>query len=304
MVVKKEKQKKEFFQPSKMSVKELTPYIFIFPVLIILLLLVVYPLCYGVVISFFDTDLGKNWDFTGVKNYLAIFTQDRFLGNIWITFKFAFLVVVGHFVIGILLGLALNQKKRGITVFRTILVLPWLFPDVVIALIFKWLANPMYGLFNSFLLEHGLITKQISWLGSTKWAFAIVVLVCIWKGYPMVLVNVLAALQSVSSDILEAARVDGAGGVQLLCRVILPAIKPVLATTVILDVVWWFKHYTIVELLTSGGPNSVTSVVSIGIYKEAFQYFKFGKAAAMAVVVFLICFLISKVFRKVLSDDE
>ena len=97
---------------------------------------------------------------------------------------------------------------------------------------------------------------------------------------------------------------DGANGIQLLLKVILPAIKPVLTTTVILDVVWWFKHYTIVELLTSGGPNSVTSVVSIGIYKEAFQYFKFGKAAAMAVIVFLICFLISKVFRKVLSDDE
>ena len=248
--------------------------------------------------------MGNRWNFTGLKNYLAIFTQDRFLNNIWITFKFAFLVVAGHFLIGILLGLALNQKKRGITIFRTILVLPWLFPDVVIALIFKWLANPMYGLFNSFLLEHGLIEKQISWLGSTQWAFAIVVVVCIWKGYPMVLVNVLAALQSVSSDIMEAARVDGANGIQLLLKVILPAIKPVLTTTVILDVVWWFKHYTIVELLTSGGPNSVTSVVSIGIYKEAFQYFKFGKAAAMAVIVFLICFLISKVFRKVLSDDE
>ncbi len=266
--------KQEQFQPSKMSLSELTPYLFIFPVLLLLVMLVVYPLSYGVYISFFDTDLGKNWSFAGFRNYLVIFTQDNFLKNIWVTFKFAFLVVAGHFVIGILLGLALNQKKRGTTVFRTILVLPWLFPDVVIALIFKWLANPMYGLFNSFLLEHGLIEKQISWLGSTQWAFAVVVLVCIWKGYPMVLVNVLAALQSVSSDILEAARVDGANAVQLLFRIILPAIKPVLATTVILDVVWWFKHYTIVELLTSGGPNSVTSIVSIGIYKEAFQYFK------------------------------
>jgi multiple sugar transport system permease protein len=302
--VKTKSHKQEQFQPSKMSLSELTPYLFIFPVLLLLVMLVVYPLSYGVYISFFDTDLGKNWSFAGFRNYLVIFTQDNFLKNIWVTFKFAFLVVAGHFVIGILLGLALNQKKRGTTVFRTILVLPWLFPDVVIALIFKWLANPMYGLFNSFLLEHGLIEKQISWLGSTQWAFAVVVLVCIWKGYPMVLVNVLAALQSVSSDILEAARVDGANAVQLLFRIILPAIKPVLATTVILDVVWWFKHYTIVELLTSGGPNSVTSIVSIGIYKEAFQYFKFGRAAAMAVVVFVICYLISKVFRKVLSDDE
>lgn len=301
--MKKTESNKSGFQANKLSTKELTPYFFVFPVLLVLLLLVVYPLTYGIYISFFNTDLGKKWDFIGLKNYLTIFSQDSFLKNIWITFKFTILVVIGHFIIGILLGLALNQKKKGVTFFRTILILPWLFPDVVIALIFKWLANPMYGLFNSFLVNHGIIEKQISWLGSTQWAFAIVVLVCIWKGYPLVLVNVIAALQSVSSDILEAARVDGANSIQLLFRVILPAIKPVLSTTIILDVVWWFKHYTIVELLTSGGPNSVTSIVSIGIYKEAFEYFKFGKAAAMAVVVFAICYLISKVFRKALSDD-
>lgn len=299
----KNRRKNEAFQPSKLSQKALAPYFFILPVFVVLIALVAYPLIYGVVVSFFNTDLAKQWDFVGLQNFIKIFTQEHFQQSIFITFKFAICVVVGHFIVGTIFGLALNQKKRGVTFFRALLVLPWLFPDVVIALIFKWIANPLYGLLNNFLMDLGIIDKQISWLGSTQWAFIVVVIVCIWKGYPMVMVNVLAALQSVPSDILEAAKVDGANKVQIFFRVILPQIKPVLATTVILDVVWWFKHYTIVQMLTSGGPSNSTNVVSIGIYKEAFQYFNFGKASAMAVVVFIICFLVSKIFNKLLKDD-
>lgn len=291
------------FSAAKMSQKELIPYFFIFPVLLVLLAMVAYPLIYGIAVSFFDTDLAKKWNFVGINNYISVFSQDHFLDSIITTFKFTICVVLGHFLIGTVLGLALNQKLRGMTFFRAVLVLPWLFPDVVIALIFKWIANPLYGLLNHFLMGIGLIDKQISWLGNAEWAFVVVVLVCIWKGYPMVMVNVLAALQSVSSDILEAAKVDGASKVQTFFRIVLPQIRPVLATTVILDIVWWFKHYTMVQLLTAGGPANATNVVSISIYKEAFQYFKFGKASAMAVIVFIICFLVSKVFNRVLKDD-
>ncbi|MCI6699563.1 MAG: sugar ABC transporter permease [Lachnospiraceae bacterium] len=294
---------KEPFQAARLNQKQLAPYFFILPVFIVLLALVVYPLVYGIVISFFNTDLAKKWDFVGLKNFLTIFTQDKFQGSILTTLKFTVFVVLGHFILGTIFGLVLNQSKPGIKIFRTILVLPWLFPDVVIALIFKWIVNPLYGLLNNTLINMGIIDKQISWLGDKKWAFAIVVLVCIWKGYPLVMVNVLAALQTVSEDVIEAAKVDGASPWQLFFRVILPSIRPVLATTVILDVVWWFKHYTIVQLLTAGGPSNVTNVVSIGIYKEAFQYFKFGKASAMAVVVFIICYFISKFFNRMLKDD-
>jgi len=294
---------KEPFQAARLNQKQLAPYFFILPVFIVLLALVVYPLVYGIVISFFNTDLAKKWDFVGLKNFLTIFTQDKFQGSILTTLKFTVFVVLGHFILGTIFGLVLNQSKPGIKIFRTILVLPWLFPDVAIALIFKWIVNPLYGLLNNTLINMGIIDKQISWLGDKKWAFAIVVLVCIWKGYPLVMVNVLAALQTVSEDVIEAAKVDGASPWQLFFRVILPSIRPVLATTVILDVVWWFKHYTIVQLLTAGGPSNVTNVVSIGIYKEAFQYFKFGKASAMAVVVFIICYFISKFFNRMLKDD-
>ena len=295
---------KPSFNNRALNMRQITPYLFITPAIIALAALVVYPLLYGMYISLFETNLANKWNFVGVKNYLSIFSDSDFFNRIWITLKFTFLVILIHFLLGILLGIALNRKGKTITFFRVILILPWLMPDVVVALIFKWLLNPLYCLINNALLDWGAIESNISWLSDEFWAFFCIVAVAVWKGYPLVMVNVLAALQSVSSDIYEAAKVDGASGLQTLLRVILPSIKPVLTTTLILDTVWWFKHYTIIQLLTKGGPGNDTSIISIEIYKQAFEYFKYGKAAAISVVVFLICLLITKLYRRFLESED
>lgn len=265
------------FRQDSISMKRLMPYFFIGPALLALVALVVYPLLYGVYISFFKTNLANKWDFVGLKNYISVFSDGVFVKQLGVTLKFTAIVVLAHFIIGIFLAMLLNQSRPGITFFRTILVLPWLMPEVVIALIFKWIMNPLYGLLNYGMQLLGLSEGGVSWLGDTKYAFISVVLVCIWKGYPLVMVNALAALQSVSTDIYEAAKVDGANNIQTFFRIILPSIKPVLATTLILDTVWWFKHYTIVYLMTKGGPGSDTSIVSIEIYKQAFEIVKWNR---------------------------
>lgn len=292
------------FRQDSISMKRLMPYFFIGPALLALVALVVYPLLYGVYISFFKTNLANKWDFVGLKNYISVFSDGVFVKQLGVTLKFTAIVVLAHFIIGIFLAMLLNQSRPGITFFRTILVLPWLMPEVVIALIFKWIMNPLYGLLNYGMQLLGLSEGGVSWLGDTKYAFISVVLVCIWKGYPLVMVNALAALQSVSTDIYEAAKVDGANNIQTFFRIILPSIKPVLATTLILDTVWWFKHYTIVYLMTKGGPGSDTSIVSIEIYKQAFDCFNFGKAASMSVVVFFVCLIISKLYRRFLDNED
>ena len=292
------------FRQDSISMKRLMPYFFIGPALLALVALVVYPLLYGVYISFFKTNLANKWDFLGLKIYISVFSDGVFVKQLGVTLKFTAIVVLAHFIIGIFLAMLLNQSRPGITFFRTILVLPWLMPEVVIALIFKWIMNPLYGLLNYGMQLLGLSEGGVSWLGDTKYAFISVVLVCIWKGYPLVMVNALAALQSVSTDIYEAAKVDGANKIQTFFRIILPSIKPVLATTLILDTVWWFKHYTIVYLMTKGGPGSDTSILSIEIYKQAFDYFNFGKAASMSVVVFFVCLIISKLYRRFLDNED
>jgi len=302
--MKKVKKPSKHFNVRAIPRKNITPYLFIAPGGIALASLVIYPLLYGSYISFFDTNLGNQWDFVGLDNYISILTDSTFWNSLWVTFRFTFLVVSIHFVIGIVLGLALNQKRRFIPFFRTILILPWLVPDVVAALIFRWILNPLYGILNNVLLQLDLIDRHITWLSDRHWAFFWIVFVAVWKGFPLVMINVLAALQSVPTELYEAGKVDGASGVQTLFRIVLPCIKPVLLVTLILNTVWWLRHYTIIALLTNGGPGNVTSIISVEIFQQAFQFFRYGRAAAMAVVIFFICILITKIYRGVLERED
>ncbi|MFC0211836.1 carbohydrate ABC transporter permease [Paenibacillus chartarius] len=279
-------------------------YGFILPAAITLLLLVTYPLFYGAYISFFNTNLVNKWNFVALSNYVNIFSSFQFVGNIIMTLKYTLLTVLGHFAIGIVLGLVLNMKLPGITVFRTILILPWLLPEVVVGLLWKWLFNPMYGLFNDVLMRLHVVNDPISWLGDASYAFIAIVIVCVWKGYPMVMMMVLAGLQSISQDTYEAAKIDGCNRMQSFRYVTMPGLLPVIVVTLILDTVWWFKHFTMIWLLTEGGPGDATNVVSIDIFKQAFQFFDYGKAAAMAVIVFFVCFLIGFLYRRLFGNDH
>ena len=164
--------------------------------------------------------------------------------------------------------------------------------------------NPLYGLFNYILEGLHIINNPIPWLDNPNFAMFGVVIACIWKGYPLVMILILAGLQSISKDLYEAAEIDGSNTWELFRYITLPGLMPVLLVTVILETVWWFKHFTILWLLTAGGPVNATSVLSIEIYKTAFADFQFGRASAIAVLVFIICFVISYLYRRFMADDD
>jgi multiple sugar transport system permease protein len=279
-------------------------YWFTLPAALMLGALVVYPLLYGFYISLFDTNLLFRWNFIGLRYYLEVFTNAEFLGKILLTLKFTFFTVAGHFIVGMILALILNQKFPGRVFFRAVLIVPWLFPEVVVGLLWKWMLNPMYGLFNQFLQDLGLIAGPVSWLGNQDTAFISVVIAAIWKGFPLVMILLLAGLQAIPDELYEAGQIDGASRQQIFRFITLPSLRSVLMVTLILDTVWWFKHFTIIWILTQGGPVNATSVVSIDIFKTAFEYFRFGQAAALAVVVFFVCFLIGYVYRRKLGEDD
>lgn len=277
---------------------------FILPSTITLILLVSYPLIYGVGISFFSTNLTTQWNFTGLDNYLAIFRSSSFLSSIGTTFQFTFLVVVGNMIIGTVLAVILNTDIPGRTFFRVLLIIPWLIPEVVIGLLWRWIFNPMYGLLSNTLVELNLISEPLNILGSYDLALYGVVVAAIWKGYPLVLVIVLAGLQTISKDLYEAAEIDGSNTWQSFRYITLPSLKPVLLILLILETVWWFKNFPIVWLMTNGGPVNSTEVISIGVFKAAFESFRFGQAAAMSVIIFFICLLISYIYRRLMPDDD
>ncbi len=278
-------------------------YGFVMPAVIIMVALIIYPMLYGVYLSFFNTNLVTKWDYVGLKYYEQAVTKPEFASTVLLTFKFMLLVVAGHFLLGFLLASFLNKEFKGRLAYRIIFMLPWLFPETVVALLFTWIMNPMYGVLNAILRGMGLISGNVSWLGTAELAFPSVVFACIWKGYPLVMTMILAGMQSISGDLYEASFIDGANRWQQFLHVTVPSLRPVLTTTLILDSVWWFKQYTLVYTMTAGGPGSATSLVSLNIFSTAFESLRFGKASAWAVIVFFICYLIAKVYRVVLKDD-
>lgn len=276
---------------------------FITPTLAVLLVIITYPLLYGVYISLFNTNLVNKWQFVGGKYYASILQNKEFYESVWITLKYTIFVVAGHFVLGMILATIINKPFPGRLLFRTILLLPWVMPDVSIALIFKWIFNPVYGIANQILQDIGLIHAPIEWFSVGTTAFISVVVISIWKGYPLIMLLILAGLQSISENLTEAAKIDGASTWQIQRYIVLPGLKPVMLSALILDTVWWFKHFTIVWITTNGGPDGATNLLSISIFKEAFDNLRFGKAAALAVLVFFICYVIGVVYRKVLDNE-
>lgn len=288
---------------NKLQSVRLTPYGFVAPASITILLLVVYPIIYGIYISFFDTNLVNKWNFIGLTYYFKALTDVPFLKSLLKTLIFTVVVVGGHFLLGFIFASILNMEIRMRTLFRGILILPWLFPDVVIAYLFKWILNTQGGIINEILMNFGLVSEPVGWLTTSRTAFPCVILVSIWKGYPLVMVQILAGIQTISQDMYEAADIDGANAWQKFVYITLPALKPILTTILILDTVWVFKQFTLIWLMTSGGPGDSTMVSAIEIYKNAFSYFKYGFASAQSVYILVICYLIGVVFRRLLKDD-
>jgi multiple sugar transport system permease protein len=279
-------------------------YLFAMPAGLLVISLVIYPLTYGIFISFFKTDLIANWKFVGLRYYHQILSNSDFFASLRISATFAFLVVLGNLSIGLLLAVILNQKIRFATAFKVILMLPWLLPEVVAALIWKWLFNPTYGLINYILQSLNIIHSNVAWLDTGRSAFAGVVFVAIWKGFPMVMILMTAGLKNIPAERYEAASIDGANRWQQFRYISLPGLMPILLITCILETAWWFKHFTIIYLLTAGGPNGATTVASIDIYNNAFRDFDWGRASAEAVVILLLLSGVSFVYSKALRDES
>ncbi len=282
---------------------QLAPYGFVLPATLTMLLLVVYPIVYGIYISFFNTNLVNKWKFVGLDYYLKALQDSSFQHSLWMTVVFTFFVVAGHFILGFVFANILNKPIRFKTFFRGVLIIPWLFPDVVVAYLFKWILNEQGGILNALLLQWGWISEPVGWLSSSATAFGCVIIASIWKGFPLVMIQILAGIQTINSDMYEAASIDGANGWQQFHYITIPALKPILTTVLILDTVWVFKQFTMIWLMTAGGPGNSTMVSAVEIYKNAFNYFKYGYASAESVFILVICYLIGVVFRRLLKDD-
>ena len=262
--------------------------LFLTPWLIGLLIFTVGPILATLYLSFTDYRVLSPPRWVGLENYKELFTDTETfwpsLGNT----AFLFLELPLALVLGLALALLLNQKLKGMALFRTVFYLPSLVPTVASALLWLWLLNPEHGLINETLRALHIPTP--TWLASPTWAKPAIIFMDLW-GVGGSMVIYLAALQGVPQDYYEAAELDGANGWQRLRHITLPSLSPVIFFNLILGVIGTFQYFTQTFLMTKGGPDKSTLFYALYLYQNAFEFFRMGLACAMAWVLFLLTIL-------------
>jgi multiple sugar transport system permease protein len=268
---------------------------FILPAITLLLLLTAYPLYQVILMSFYDYTDKANPIFAGLKNYTEFIVDPMFWNALKNTVIFTTISVFSGLSIGLIFALLLNQQinTKFRAIFRSILMFPWLTSSTVVAAIFMLLFNP-FGLVNKFLSSIGLNElSQTAWLGNENTALLAVIVANIWRGFPFMMLMLLAGLQTISNDLYEAADIDGAGFFKKLFYITIPQLKNIIMTLVILEFIWNFRSFDLVFLMTGGGPMNSTEILSTYIYHHAFRTLDFGYASATAIFMLLIMVALS-----------
>lgn len=276
--------------------KKAAPYLFLSPTLILMVVLLVIPICLVVKYSFQDNAIVvKAPEFVGFENYGKILGDEDFWNAAKNTVIFVVFSVAAHLVLGMCFALLLNTDyfgRRTKTIARVIYVLPWVFTASVIAILWKLMLQP-HGIVDYLLSFVNLATKDTEWLSSRSTALATITFVNIWCGYPFYMISILAGLQGISADLFESAALDGANAWKTFWNITIPQLKPILISIAMLDFIWTIQSFSVIWMLTGGGPVKSTETLSIYIYKLAFNRTQYAHASTAAVIVLAVCILIS-----------
>jgi len=242
--------------------------------------------------------------FVGLEHYMSFLMSDEFWRQVVLTVEWTMWNLVVIVPIGLLVGVLLNQSVPGFSRLRTWILLPWVFPIVVVFLMWKWMLDPMVGVVNPLLIESGFAERPISFLGDRRYAMVTVSMVNAWRWIPFMGVVALAALKTVPGDLQEAARVDGANPWQVFVHITFPHIVPALSVTVLILIMWLVNMFPPVWLLTQGGPANATRILPVSIYIEAFQLFHMSRAAALSVLLLLVAIVLGGLYLRVFGDPS
>ena len=286
--------------------RKMEPWLFLLPVLVILLLLFGYPLINSIVMAFQNYKLTAPDDiyFNGLENFTKLFGDPDSMMILKNSIIYVVISVIGQFLLGLILALALKKQFRGRGLYQSIVFLPWAFSGFVVGLIFRWSFNGEYGVVNTLLMKLGIIDSNIAWLGTPGYSLAVVIIAMIWMGIPFFAIMILAALQSIPADVYEAADVDGCGTVRQFFQITLPYIKPTLITRVLLRTIWIFNSLDLVVIITDGGPANSSQTLPAYMYSKAFGSYDFGFAAALGVILMIILGLYALIFLKATKYDK
>jgi len=280
------------------------------PAVLITAVFILIPVADSVIKSFLDYRVrniisGQPGQWNNFANYLRLFQNKKLLPAIGVTFSFALITVSLQFIFGMILALVLNSKIRASRFLRSIMMTPWVVPTVVSALVWMWMYQPQYGLLKYLaqVVSGGHIT-DLAMLNKPGLALLGISIAALWKQIPLTTLLLLAGLQNVPDDMVEAATVDGAGSAVRFFRIVLPYMKNVIKVVLSLAIIENFKQFPLVWIMTGGGPVNATTTLAILSYREAFVSNNLGSGAAVTTIWMLLMILVVFIYNRLMGTQD
>ncbi|WP_137288438.1 carbohydrate ABC transporter permease [Natronorubrum halophilum] len=277
-------------------------WLFLLPSLLALGIVSVYPLTRGVYLSFFEYDGIADPEWVGLDHYAHIIGWTEFWIVMRNTLVWAFAAVVIMALIGLGFATMLNREFRGRSIATTLLLLPWAVPFISIALNWRLMYNFELGPLNGFLRLTG-ISEGLPWIASSRYALFSVMLAWVWRNFPFFMLTFLAGMKGIPGDLYEAARVDGSSRLDSFRHITLPFLQPIVVVMTLLMSLWSLNHFTLIYVMTSGGPGNSSMVLPVYIYEHAFHYGNMGLASAIAVVMLLVMLTYGLIYLRLYRED-
>lgn len=277
---------------------------FILPALIIYAIFALAPILYNLYLSFFETNLMDVNQFIGLKNYINLFQDGTFLKALKNNIVMVIGSLIAHMPLALFFAAAIHRKVKGASFFQTVFFLPSVICGVAVGLIWTFVYNGNYGLLNGFLKAVGLGKFSQVWLSNKDIAIFMIIIVVMWQyvGYHMVIQ--LAGMRNIDAELYEAADIDGATGWRQFTNITFPLLKPILKIDAVLIITGSLKYYDLVAVMTNGGPNHATEVMSTYMYYSAFNILRYGYSAAIGVILMVLCMLSVKLSNMVLKVEN
>ena len=286
--------------------KRLIGYLYLVPAVLCMMATVVVPIFLAVKMSLYADVLYKpqNYRFIGLGNYIRLIHDPVFWHTLWNSVVWVFGSVFLQFIFGFAAALLLHQAFPGRALVRTLTLLPWIIPGVVVGLIWQWLYQPNYGFINDFLIWIGFMSERIAWLSSPDTAMGAVIFTNIWRGIPFFAIMLLAGLQSVPDELYEAAHVDGAGVFSRFWHITLPMLRPIIVVATATRIIWTFNYADLIFVMTGGGPANATQITSTYTLVQAYSTLDFGYAGALSVVLLIVMLAFTAIYLRVTKGVE
>lgn len=283
-------------------------YTFLLPAGLFLTLFLVYPIVYNVYLSFRDINIGNliqgEQAFVGFNNYMSVIKDPLFSTALVNSVIFTIATIIFSTGIGFALAMFFNKPFPGHRWMRSVLLIAWMTPIIIVGTVFKWMFSGENGIINETLMNLGILSEPIYWLTSTDSALGSVIVTNIWISIPFSMVILLSGLQALPGSVYEAAKIDGANRLQQFAHITLPLMRPTVLILLMLGVIFTFKVFDLFYIMTAGGPANSTQVIPFLAYELSFTMYRFGEGAALSNISFLIIAAIALIYLYLIRKED